>query len=144
MDIVVNEWFLEYMLPRSEHYSLSNRFLDAMEKRADRLVIRKPIVFTGKLYKYAEQTEHEKAFTRVFRIMLDLTKVRLVDSTQIPKLESALATKIPADDLYLVELAYHTSDRIIITTHRKLATILKAETDLKVFLLDDFLENYCS
>lgn len=140
MDIVVDEWFLEYMVPGSEVFSLSNKFIDEIERRADRIVVRIPSRFTEKLYRFADR--HPKYFTRVFRILYDENKVLRVDNDQVPKLKWEIEEKIPADDLYLVELIYLTQDKVFVTTDSKLHEILNDQKEIKVFLLNDFLKNY--
>ncbi|MBI1806290.1 MAG: hypothetical protein HYR76_04470 [Ignavibacteria bacterium] len=140
MDIVVDEWLLEYMIPGSKHFSISNKFLDELEKRADRIVIRIPSPFAQKLYRFAKY--HEKRLTRFFKIMFDENKVYRVTDEEIGGLPEHLVASVPSDDVYLVELLYHLNEKIFVTTDTTLKEILSKQEDVKAFLLEDFCRNY--
>lgn len=57
-------------------------------------------------------------------------------------LSEDIISKTPEDDLYLVELAFSTDDKTIITTDTRLKSALRDVQELSVILLDDYLDDY--
>ena len=142
MEVVVNEWLLEYMRPDSEKAGFASRFLDEIEHRGHKLAIRRESVFTRKLYKYDRQ--FFRCFKRLKMILYDGDKVKLVDEKDIESLPQEIADIVPEDDKYLVELAYFTSDKLIVTTDARLRQALKAIESIKIYLVDEFTDEFLS
>lgn len=149
MEIVVNEWLLDYLLPDAaeEERNLARRFMIAWPKKNDKVVIRRQSPFTRKLYRYLKATETKIDFNRPFLrlhkfLFRDSDKTILVEESEITKLPNELEATTPPDDKYLIELAYSKPDRIILTSDTKLKEQLKDEIHLKIYLLEEFLQNY--
>jgi predicted nucleic acid-binding protein len=151
MEIVVNEWLLEYLRPDSEKSKrdLALKFVNAWVKKCDKVLIRRPSPFIKKFYVYMKQFESDfdsiERFKKVNHLLFhNLDKTIIIDDNDIKSLPEGLEQKVPADDKYLVELAYTSADSIIITTDERLKEKLKDESGLKIHLLDEFMKSYLS
>lgn len=140
MEIVVNEWLLDYMRPDSEKLGFAFRFLDQIELKAHRLVIREESPFVRKLYRYDKQ--FFRYFKRLKMMLRDSDKVKLIDEQEIQPLPPKIAGVVPYKDTYLVELAYSTSDKLIVTTDTRLQEALKDIESIKIYLVDEFIEEF--
>ena len=149
MEIVVNEWLLNYLCPNAKECdtNLAFQFIKAWMKGCDKVVIRRQSYFTKKLYRFMKESEShsdfiKKRFVRLFKFLLDSDRTIVADECDIDNLPQELEAKTPPKDKYLVELAYSKSGRIIVTTDTKLKDKLQDEVDLKIYLLEEFLQNY--
>ena len=151
MEIVPNEWLLDYMRldADKEKASIAIQFLNTIVKKCDKLVIKRTSPFIKKFYHYFEEsnidTKCHKIFVDLFDLLvIDSNKTIIVDNGDIKKLPKEIEGKTPSDDKYLIELAYSYPDRVIVTTDQRLKEKLKDEGDLKIYLLEEFLEQYLS
>lgn len=148
MEIVVNEWLLDYLCPGSEksEKELAIKFINAWEQGCDKVVIRRPSRFLEKFYQYWQKfgrdTDIKKRFRKLELLFYDSDKTIIADDTDVKKLPEGLEAKTPLDDKYLIELAYSKRDRLIVTTDVRLKDNLQDETNLKIYLLQEFLQNY--
>ncbi|MDD5432999.1 MAG: hypothetical protein PHO70_08495 [Candidatus Omnitrophica bacterium] len=71
-----------------------------------------------------------------------MDKTTIVDDLDVQLLPKEIEQVVPRDDKYLLELAYSSIDKIIITTDIKLKEKLKDIESLKIFLLDEFLSKF--
>ena len=151
MEIVVNEWLLDYLCPdaTADNRTLAIKFINAWVQKCDKIVIRRQSNFTKKFYRYDKasqsNTDLKKLFSKLYKLLfLDSDKTIIVDEDDINSLPRELEAKTPSDDKYLVELCYSRSGRIIITTDTRLKEKLKDEANLKIYLVEEFLQNYLS
>ena len=151
MEIVVNEWLLDYMCPGIdlEKISVATRFINGVVKKCDKIVIRRPSPFVSKFYCYMKRfgwdIDFKKRSTKLHHLFFrNPDKTIIVDEVDKKELPEEIEEKTPYDDKYLVRLAYSCEDRIILTTDGRLKEKLKDETDLKVCLLEEFLREYLS
>lgn len=149
MEIVVNEWLLEHLRPDAKECdtNLAFDFIRRWMKGPYKVVIRRESPFTKKLYRYMKESEShsdliKKRFVRLFKFLLDSDRTIVADECDINNLPQELEAKTPHKDKYLIELAYSKSGRIIVTTDTKLKEKLQDEPDLKIYLLEEFLQNY--
>jgi hypothetical protein len=151
MQIVVNEWLLDYLRPDSnqQHKDLALRFLRRFRGKADKIVIRDPSPFMKKYFKqmksFGRDTEYKKISTVLKSIFLDSDKTVIIrdeDVTAVPINVSNEVKRDKPDDYYLVEAAYSSVDRLIITTDTPLHQLLGTIPDLRVYLLPEFLRGY--
>ena len=140
MDIVPDEWVLDCARPDNERYSISRKFLDAVERKRDRLAIRQDSPFTRKLAKFGKIYPIE--FKRLFLILYDSSKVVQFGDDDITRLPQEIENTVPDDDRYLVELAFSTPDKVFVTTDNRLKEKIKGLGDLRVFLYDEFMHFY--
>jgi predicted nucleic acid-binding protein len=151
MEIVVNEWLLDYLRPNSEKFKrdLALKFVNTWVKNCDKVLIRRPSPFIKKFYTYMKQFESDLDFKKRFKkvnelLFYNLDKTIIIDDNEVKSLPEGIGQKDLGDDKYLIELAYSSTDPIIVTTDERLKEKLKDESDLKVYLLEEFMKNYSS
>lgn len=151
MEIVVNEWLLDYMCPNSDSNktAIAIHFINAVVKKCDKIVTRRPSPFVSKFYRYMKEFGWDPRFKERYKklnhlLFLNSDKVIIADNIDIEKLPKEVEKKIPNDDRYLIELAYSSEDKIIITTDKRLKEKLYDVDDLRVYLLEEFLVEYLS
>lgn len=149
MEIVVNEWLLDYLRPDAKgcDMDLAIKFVNAWVKKSDKVVIKKPSPFVSKFYHYMKQfgwnQQFKERFSKLHKLLfLDSEKTIIAEDSDIEYLPEEVKSKTPPDDEYLIELAYSKQDRIIVTTDARLQDRLKGEAGLKIHLLQEFLHNY--
>jgi predicted nucleic acid-binding protein len=102
--------------------------------------------FFKKLYRYMKQfgydTECKKFFKCFKKYFYDSNVTVLIDDTDVKDVPDEVLNKVKPDDRYLIELAYFSLDKTIITTDGDLKKDLQGISELKVILLDDFLKEY--
>jgi rRNA-processing protein FCF1 len=148
MEIIVNEWLLEYLRPDAQE---SNRvaaiqFLNAFVKKGDKIVIKRNSRFIEKFHDYSKRSEQfvnlKPLFSMLHLLFRDSDKTVIVYDDELLELPDDIATKTPADDVYLIELWYSNQERIVLTTDAKLKERLKDVPNLKICLLGEFLQQY--
>lgn len=151
MEIVVNEWLLNHLCPNADQCDtdLAFEFIKRWMKGPDKVVIRRESPFTKKFYRFMKESENHddfirKRFVRLFKSFFDSNRTVIVEEYDINNLPQELEAKVPSDDRYLIELAYSGSDRIVVTTDTRLKEKLQDEANLKIYLLEEFLQNYLS
>lgn len=151
MEIIVNEWLLEYMRPNtnSEKTTTAIQFINAVERRCDKIVVGRSTPFVLKFYHYMGRfgwdTNFKERFTKLNHLLFrNSDKTIIVDDSDIKEFPKGIEEKTPPDDKYLIELAYSHNNRIIVTTDQRLKEKLQDEEDLKIYLLEDFLVEYLS
>jgi hypothetical protein len=151
MEIVVNEWLLDYLRPDAEpdQIELSIKFVNAWVEKSDRVIIRKTSPFTRKLYNYMDQCRGYQICLGRFRalnnLFRDSDKTRMLDDCDISEIPENLAAKTPTDDRYLVELWYSVPGSVIVTTDSKLRNkLIEYDSFAKIYLLEEFFRTYCS
>ena len=141
MEIAVNEWLLHYLVPGSIHLGNAFKFLDALERRGDRMAIRYDSPWTRKLYRISKASYvHAQALRRIAMMLHDEARVHLVYEDEIVPLPDGV--ECPADDRYLVELAYSVPNKTILTTDNPLREALRKYDLVTVLLVEDFLPTY--
>lgn len=150
MEIVVNEWLLDYLRTdaQADETRLAIRFVNAWVEKCDKIVIRKDSPFTQKFYDYMGQAEQyavsRKHFRKLFELLfLNSDKTKILDDCDISEIPEDLASKIPADDRYLIELWYSVLDSVVVTTDAKLKDkMIVYDSSAKIYLLKEFLLTY--
>jgi hypothetical protein len=149
MEIVVNEWLLEYLRPDAPPTNRESavRFVNALVRKCDKIVIKRNSPFVTKFYRFMGQfgwdASFKKRFSKLNRLLfLDPDKTIIADVSDIEALPEGIADRTPSDDIYLIELWYSKQDRIVLTTDADLKDKLKDIPDLKIYLLGEFLPVY--
>lgn len=143
MELVFDEWFVEYMVPGSGHEAEVWRLLDALERRCDTLCVRRESPFIRKFYRYNKLHQHRaRPLFRRFALLMYNPKIRIVEEGEIQDVAPAIAQDVSVDDRYLVELAAVTRDRIIVTTDVALSECLHERGGFAAILLEDFAKQY--
>lgn len=151
MEIVVNEWLLDFMRSDSKDSDKIKalKFINTLVEKCDKVVIRRTSQFTSKFYLYMKSFGWEREFKKRFKKLRELLfynsdKTIIVEESEIKELPKEIKNKTPVDDKYLIELAYSHPDRIIVTTDQRLKKKFQDEVNLKIYLLEEFLEQYLS
>ena len=150
MEIIVNEWLLDYMRPNAdEEKTKMAQFVNTVVKKCDKIVIRRPSRFTEKFYTYMKiygyDTRFKERFSKLNKLLFhNPDKTIIVDDADLGILPIEIEGKVPPKDKYLVELAYFSKDKIIITTDNPLKEKLQDGQNIKVYLFEEFIQNYFS
>lgn len=151
MEVIVNEWLLDYMRVGSnlEDMSVAGQFINLWVKKCYKIVVGRPSNFLKKFYRYIEESNRDinckKRFRKLNHLLLyNSEKTRIIEGIDIGELPEEIKTKIPSHDTYLVELAYSSEDKIIVTTDGRLKEKLQSEVGLKIYLPNEFLQEYLS
>ena len=154
MELVVNEWLMEYLRPNASHAekALAQQFLQRfMQREDDKIFVREPSAFLDKVFRYTKVYINNTEILQFYRqfikqILLNQNKCCRV--TENVDLNDALLEKLNQpntnfnSDTYLFEAATFTKDKIIVTTDEKLAYQMRNIEAIKVVLLSDFLKDY--
>ncbi len=154
MELVINEWFPEYLRPGTppESRKQAVQFFQTFYKRGDVLVVKQDSAFIRKVYGFDKAFQYDLDSKDLFKqfislVLRDSKRCRLLQNTDIEPLpDSVLRALIPPynSDTYLFEAAMHSSDRIIITTDDRLVAQTLDNGFIRVVLLEDFLASYSS
>ncbi len=152
MELIVDEWLLEYMRPDAEAQQRISafKFVNAWVERCDTVLIRRPSPFLSKFNKYKKAFGWNLGFKARFKKMEELLfrnpdKTRIVDDEDVSPLPEKVETMVPRRDKYdrcLVEMALCSSQALIVTTDNRLKQALSADEHFRVYLLEQFLEEF--
>lgn len=149
MEIIVNEWLLDYLCPNAQESerTAAIQFLNAFVKKCDKIVIKSNSPFVDKFYDYSKRSEQDinskRRFSMLHKLLFrDADKTIIAYDSDLQALPDDIATKTPGDDKYLIELWYSNQGRIVLTTDAKLRDKLKDIPGLKICLLQEFLREY--
>lgn len=146
MEIVVNEWLLDYMCPNTdpEKMSIAIQFVNAVVRRCDKIVIGRATPFVSKFYhhmgSFGWDPDFKKRFSKLNQLLFyNSDKTIIIDDTSAKPVPKEIEEKTSQDDRYLIELAYSSADRVIVTTDQRLRDNLQGQFNLKIYLPDEFL-----
>jgi hypothetical protein len=150
MEIVINEWLLEYLRPDAQKSDKRQavQFLNVFLKKRDILVIKRDSPFVDKFYRFMKQFGHDKNFKENFSklhhiLFRDADKTIIAEENDLHGLPDEITDRTPADDLYLIELWFAKKERIILTTDVRLKEKLNDVSCLNIRLVSEFLQDYC-
>lgn len=146
MELVINEWFLEYMkldpAVTKESKEYLSQFIQFWVSGNNKIVIRRPSPFLEKYYKYMKQCESDLDCKRIFSsvkyLFYNSDKTIFIDDENVVTIPSEVAKITPTDDLYLIQSAYSSNDKIIVTTDEVLKQKLQDIKDLKIYLTKEY------
>jgi rRNA-processing protein FCF1 len=152
VELIVDEWLLEYMRPDAgqPERELASKFLTTWVERCDKVLIRRPSPFLSKFYRYMKDFGHDMRFKARFKklsllLFRNTDKTRIVDDEDVSPLPDEVETMVPRRDKYdrcLVEMALCSSQALIVTTDNRLKQALSADEHFRVYLLEQFLEEF--
>jgi len=149
MEIVVNEWLLDYLRPDAQESDrmAAGQFVIALMKSSDKIVIKNPSPFVNKFYDYMSRfgwdARSRKQFSDLYKLVfLDPDRTIIADESDLQDLPKDIAAKTPTEDKYLIELWCLKQERIVLTTDARLKEKLKDIPNLKICLLEEFLQEY--
>lgn len=148
MEIVVNEWLLEWLRPDhadAEQRKFAQQFLVRLLKSERVLVVRNPSAFYRKAHRYPKEFSGYPTEVQFYRHLINLIqdsdRCRIVDDEDALPLPESTLKKLAVgnfgSDRYLFEAAHTTAPRIIVTSDEKLIAHLAGE-DFRLVLPGDF------
>ncbi|MGB8225557.1 MAG: hypothetical protein WCE45_01635 [Sedimentisphaerales bacterium] len=149
MEIVVNEWLLNYLRPDAPESDKIKvyLFINAFVCKLDKIVIKGNSPFAKKFYTFWKQFEGDahfhKDFSKLHQLLFrDADRTIIVYDNELNNLPNDIEKITPIDDRYLIELWYSKQERIVLTTDARLKEKLKDIPNLKIHLLEEFLRGY--
>jgi len=147
LEFVPNEWFVEYMPPDHQMQRTVWEIMDRLEERGDKFVIRRRSPFISKFYRFnklygGQLSPAHALFRRLFLMTLDPARTRLIEEHEIFQLPSEIVAIIPPDDLYLLETANLTPERLIVTTDGRLREAVHGHHGFQLVMLETFVRDY--
>jgi hypothetical protein len=149
VEIVVDEWLLEYMRPDAEADDrlLALRFVNAWKRRCDRLLLRSPSPFVNKFYRFMKSFGRDLEFKGRFSklnllLFRNSLKTRILGEGDAPSLPKEVADMIPSDDRYLIEAASCSEERVLVTTDERLRERLSHLTGFVAYSPAEFLAKF--
>lgn len=149
MEIVINEWLLHYSKADSDlkKKKIAYNFLVCLQNKQFKIIVNWSSKFKEKFYHFWEDSKHDDRSNILFKLLSYLLfnsdKTELLMRNGIELIPSEIIKICPDDDLYLLELAYYSKDRIIITMDERLIDRMKGHSDIRFFLPEEFLKNCC-
>ncbi len=148
MNLIVNEWVLEYCLPHTPALDRKRlvSFLEKFQYENSKIVIGRETPFTQKFYRYMKQYGYDPLFKKKFVILNniffhDSLKTILVEKDEIRVLPNEDKVGVNSDDLYLLELAITVPDASIVSTDTKLIQTVTEKGIIKIIHLMEYLES---
>lgn len=146
VEIIVDEWIVHYM-SNSENRGKIFQFLRKLLEKCDRFVTIRGEGLDQKIWKMAKRSAYwspesrnlVKWFMANFRT--NSKKFLIIEESETVPLSPDLNQKTPSDDKYLVKAAL-TTGGCILTTDSKLKEILSDWKELKVYMADEFIDQY--
>ncbi len=149
MELVINEWLLEYMRPdaKKANKEIALKILEEIDKGKIKIAVRTPSPFTAKCLKYRKAFQQDFFSGQILKVFVaevlqNMDKCRLVNDDDFEPLPEdctrILSRGNLSSDTYLFEAANTTAQKIILTTDRKLAKAFEKNPTFRVTLLSDF------
>lgn len=149
MELIVDEWLLEYMRPdaKDDDRLLALRFVNAWKRRCDKLLLRRPSPFVKKFYRYMKRfggdLDFKRRFSKLNQLLLrNSRKTRILDEGDVPSLQKEVADMIHPDDWYLIEAASCSEGSVLVTTDGRLRERLSQRTGFLVYSQAEFLGKF--
>jgi uncharacterized protein YpbB len=147
MKITINEWIFHY-ISNQEKSELVHRFLQKLLEKCDKIVLKRSSPLMEKIWKLSKISQHWEPKRRLLAkyfinsFIKNSHKCVILEDHEIRAIPQELFSIIPSDDIYLVETAYTTEDKFILTTDQKLYSILSSYSEIKIELVEGFLSKY--
>lgn len=146
--LTIDEWFY-YHFSNEELIPVTSKLFISIFEVCDKIVLKRGTPLAAKFHALVEasvmyppiQREAVKTLMRLF--IQNSNKIMWAD--QEINLPEEVEAQLPRHDIYLVKMCLQTTDKIFITTDRKLHTAiasLQETLQIKVYLAEDFMALY--
>lgn len=149
MNLVVNEWLLEFFLPGTlpENYEELFRFFDSVQECKRKIIIGRETQFTIKFYRfmklYGNNLSFKQNYVKLHRLLfIDTTRTIIVERHEIKNIPDKDMEGVHSDDRYLLELAASVPNSIIISTDNRLIDALARMPQYPIIHLKDYLKTF--
>ncbi len=148
--LTIDEWFY-YHFNNEELLPVTSKLFFSIFEVCDKIVLKRSTPLAQKFHALVEASimyppKQRMAVQSLMRLFLqNSNKVEWIDDEM--DLEEEIERQLPRHDVYLVKMCLQTTDRIFVTTDRKLhdaILALKAVLNIEVHLADDFMKLYPS
>ncbi|MBL7797985.1 MAG: hypothetical protein JNJ90_15950 [Saprospiraceae bacterium] len=152
MELVVNEWFLDWHSPNAsmEEQKHAGLFLKCLLENDHKLVLLRESPFMQKLHTYRKAFDFyipARLSLKTFfsNILNNSDKCRIVENAlPLPaELEDKLSQGNFSSDRYLFESAQETEQKIIVTTDQRLIAHIGQTDNFRLITFEDFFQNHC-
>jgi hypothetical protein len=152
MELVVNEWFPEYLAEREnlQTQKLLIDFLQRLKANNHKMVIKKGSPVEDKMLRLPKFIPYDAKFKIRYDFVLqqfvfNSSRCRLIQKESLVVLSPQVIEKLSEgnyiSDQYLFETAAVTEDKTIITTDERLVEQMRTTQGFKLILLSDYLMN---
>lgn len=146
---VINEWLIHDLLgdngeeAREESYKL----LVKLKEKCDRIAVLNGSPWMNKAYMLMKCGEAPTRFLSKYLhgvILRDPKKCEMLNKSEIKDLPENVKNLVPQDDLYLFEIYYSTSAKLLVTSDQRLLQVFSNASDINMVikLRDEFLREY--
>lgn len=148
MEIVLNEWLLHYSRydAGKEKKELVYRFIKCIKEKDFKIIINGDCPFIKKFQQFWDTSKHDQLshilFKTLYHLMLNSEKVKYTEFNDLTTIPKEIIQTCPDDDFYLIQLAFHTNERIIITKDNRLIEKFKGLPELTFMLPEEFLQKF--
>jgi hypothetical protein len=148
LHLTIDEWFF-YHFNNEELLPITSKFFLSVFEVCDKIVLKRGTPLAKKFHSLVEASimyppKQRLAVQALLRLFLqNSNKVIWVDNEL--DLEQEIEQQIPRHDVYLIKMCLQTTDKIFVTTDKKLHNaIIALDTTLKIkiYMADKFMELY--
>jgi hypothetical protein len=147
MNLVVNEWLLEYFVPGTprSHQNELLEFFDCIQKCRHKIVVGRETPFAQKFYKFMKQYGHDSAFKHNYAMLngilfRDTERTILVERNNTTPVPDEHMISVHSDDRYLLELVNSVPESMIISTDGRLIEALSQHPEYPIVHLQDYIK----
>ena len=146
--LTIDEWFF-YHFNKEELLPVTSKFFFSVFEVCDKIVLRRGTPLAKKFHALVESSimyppRQRQAVQALLRLFLqNSNKIHWIDNDI--ELEESTEQQLPRHDVYLVKMCLQTTDKIFITTDKKLYDAVKSLEqilEIRIFMADDFINNY--
>jgi hypothetical protein len=146
MNLVVNEWLLEYFTPGTpvESRVILKAFFDNIQSTGRKMVIGRETPFTAKYYRYmklhGQDTAFKANYVRLNEVLFqDPLRTIIVETDEMAEVSDQEMSGVHGDDKYLLQLVRSIPDSMIVSTDSRLIGALAGNVAFPVIHLEKYL-----
>jgi len=147
MEISIDEWIVHY-ISDPQKCGIAFNLLERVYNKCDKFVALQGGGLMAKIWSMSEDfgswEQNSRGVAKYFfsYFLYNSDKfIQRISQTLCP-LPEDLRQQTPNDDIYLVETAMNTQDKLILTTDGRLKEKLSGWQELNIQLVDEFLQKY--
>lgn len=146
--LTIDEWFF-YHFNNEELLPVTSKFFLSVFEVCDKIILKRGTPLAQKFHALVESSimyppKQRQAVQTLLRLFLqNSNKVHWIDNDI--ELDESIEQQLPRHDVYLVKMCLQTSDKVFITTDRKLHDAVKSLEQvlgIRIFMADEFINKY--
>ncbi|HPH23387.1 MAG TPA: hypothetical protein PLW32_05860 [Chitinophagaceae bacterium] len=148
LHLTIDEWFY-YHFNHEELLPVTTKLFFNIFEVCDKIVLQRGTPLAKKFHELVETSilyppKQRQAVQALLRLFLqNSNKVHWIDNDLV--LDESIELQLPRHDVYLVKMCLQTTDKVFITTDRKLYDAVKSLEQIlgiRIFMTDEFIQNY--